>query len=278
MLSVLGVSVAVVAFLARALLSKGWQQGMDLVLTLLVLALITLRPAFGKPDAPHIAYSGLPLFLMAILLVPTRTGWMKPRTWIFGVLLLGVMVPLQVFNLSMMKPVFERKLAAWGTPEVMASVEQGSKASIQRSLRRAIVHFGDKHPYYLHILAYYSLPVVLEFRLKQVPYIVTLEEAFTFEEIAKVIRELHDSRAIVISRRADLLRSAQPTYGGWEGVLYQLTASPLPGSRVFAEVTAANGALREPLREFLASSYDVVFEDGELVGLIPRRSSGQERM
>ena len=278
MLSVLGVSVVVVAFLARALLSKGCQQGMDLVLTLLVLALITLRPAFGKPDAPHIAYGGLPLFLTAMLIVPARMSWMKPRTWIFGVLLLGVMVPLQVFNLSMMKPVFERKLAAWRTPEVMASVEQGSKTSIQRSLRRVIVHFGDKHPYYLHILAYYSLPAILEFRLKQVPYVVTLEETFTSEEIAKVIRELHDSQAIVISRRADLLRLAQPAYGGWEGVLYQLTASPLPGSRVFAEITAANAALREPLREFLVSSYDVVFEDGELVGLIPRRSSGQERM
>lgn len=278
MLSLLGIGVTVVALLARALLSKGWWPEADLVLALLVLSLATLRPAFGKPDAPHIAYSGLPLFLLALLVIPSCAGWVKARAWYLGVLLLGVMLPLQVFNLFMMKPFFERKLAAWGTPEAAASVEQGSKASIQNSLRRAIAHFGNRQPYYLHVLAYYSLPVVLEFRLKQVPYIATLEEAFTFEEIAKVIRELRDSRAIVISRRADLLRSAQPAYGGWEGVLYQLTASPLHGSRCFAEVVAANEALREPLREFLVSSYDVVFEDGELVGLIPRRSSGQERM
>jgi hypothetical protein len=270
MLSLLGISVTVVALVARALLSKGWWPGADLTLVLLVLSLAMQRPVFGKPDAPHIAYSGLPLFLMAMLVVPARAGRVKPQTWIFRVLLLGVIVPLQVFNLFMMKPFFERKLAAWGMPEAAASMEHGSKASIQNSLRRAIAHFGDGHPYYLHALSYYSLPVVLEFRLKQVPYIATLEEAFTLEEMAEVIRELYDSRAIVISRRADLLRSAQPTYGGWEGALYQLTASPLQGSRCFAEVVAANETLREPLREFLVSSYDVAFEDGELVGLVPR--------
>lgn len=276
--SLMAVSVLAVAFTARTLLSQGWRPGVELVLALLVLSLVMQRPAFGKPDALHIAYSGLPLFLLVLLVVPSRAGWAKARSWYLGMLLLGVMLPLQVLNLFMMKPFFERKLAAWRAPEAMASEGPGSKISIQDSLRRAVAHFGEGHLYYLHVLTYYSLPVIVESRLKQVPYIATLEEAFTFEEIGQVIHELRTSRAIVISRREDLRRPVPPAVGGWQSALYQWTASPLQGSRTFAEVVAANGALSEPLREFLASSYDVVFEDGELVGLIPRRSSGQERM
>jgi hypothetical protein len=276
-LSLLVVSVTVLALAVRSLFSQAWRPEGELILALLILSVLMQRPAFGKPDVLHIAYSGLPIFLLSLLAVPARARRIRLRTWCLGVLVIGIMLPIHVHNLFMLKPYFEKKLTGWKVSGAMAPTGSMPKASIQDSLRHAVSYFGDKQPFYLHGIRYYSLPVVLEFRLKQVPYVTSLEETFTFQEIEQVIHELRGSRAVVIALRSDLHQPTPPSFGGWEDVLYQLTASPLPGSRMFAEVVAANVALREPLREFLASSYDVVFEEGELVGLLPRRSSEQER-
>lgn len=268
--ALMALTVQAVALTVRSLLSQGWKPGMELVLALLALSVVMQRPAFGKPDVPHIAYSGLPMFLLALLVIPPQVGWAKARILGLGVLLVGVMLPLQIFNVFMLKPYVEKKFAGWGLTEAIVSTQPASKVPIQDSVRRAVVYFGGIQTYYFHVLDYYSLPVLLERDLKMVPYLSNIAEAFSLSDIRKIIAELQQTRAIVVSRKTDLQRSAPLAYGGWEGILYQLTASPLPGSRCYAEVVAANETLRAPLREFLVSSYDVAFEDGELVGLTLR--------
>lgn len=270
-LTLVAVSICVLALALQRLQEVGCRPHTDLLLALLALAFLLQRAAFGKPDAPHIAYSGLPMFLLACFLWPPRFGAFNARRWLQGAMLIGVFIPLQLFNLFLFKPVIERRLSAWTGPNtVVASVPAGTKAGIQDSLRRMLDHFGPERTYYLHILSYYSLPLAMEFRLRQVPYVSTLDEVFTKAEMAAIIHELRSSRAVVISRRQDLDPALSPNYETGEGWLYQLAGAPLPGSRSYFEVVAANNRLREPLNVFLRSSYEEVFEDGELVGLVLR--------
>lgn len=272
MLSLMTVSVVVVALTLKAAQRRDFWPEAEIVLALLALSVLIQRPAFGKPDVVHIAYSGLPIFLMALWFLSDRWGNLLRCKWVGWALLVGVLVPMQVFNGFMFKPVIERQLSAVGVAPEDPLPASGTKRAIQDSLRRVVLHFGPERTYYLHILSYYSLPLVMEFRLKQVPYISTLEEAFTDEDMVGVIHEIRASDAVVVSRRGDLQRSGRPPQETRASWLYQLTASPLPGSRSYSEVVRANERLREPLLVFLQASYEVVFEDGDLVGLIPRRT------
>lgn len=272
MLSLMAVSVVVVAMTLRAAQRRDFWPEAEIVLALLALSVLIQRPAFGKPDVVHIAYSGLPIFLMALWFLPDQWGNLLRRKWVGWALLVGILVPMQVFNGFMFKPVIERQLSAVGVALEDPLPASGTKRAIQDSLRRVVLHFGPERTYYLHTLSYYSLPLVMEFRLKQVPYISTLEEAFTDEDMAGVIYEIRASDAVVVSRRGDLQRSGRSPQEARESWLYQLTASPLPGSRSYSEVVRANERLREPLLVFLRASYEVVFEDGDLIGLIPRRT------
>jgi hypothetical protein len=268
----MAVSVVVVALTLKAAQRRDFWPEAEIGLALLALALLIQRPAFGKPDVVHIAYSGLPIILVALWLLPDRWGSVSSRMLVGWALLVGVLVPMQVFNGFMFKPVIERQLSAVGVAQADPLPVSETKRAIQDSLRRVVLHFGPERTYYLHTLSYYSLPLVREFRLKQVPYISTLEEAFTDEDMAGVIHEIRASDAVVVSRRGDLQRSGRPSQETWESWLYQLTASPLPGSRSFSEVVRANERLREPLLAFLRASYEVAFEDGDLVVLVPRRT------
>jgi hypothetical protein len=252
-------------------LARQFDDRAVLFLGLLVAALMMLRPAFGKPDVLHIAYSGLPILLLGFAVVPNKFLGFPLRKAFLLLVFLTLMMPLQVYNLVTYVPVTSSPLRVANETE-KDSVSRWSRRSIENGLDRIVNRFGTNRTYYLHALGYYSLPVVLQRHLKQVPYLVTLEEAFTDEDIKALIDELQNSQAVIVSLRRNLQPLGPFSTEGIAGKLLELMAMPAPGSFGFAETVEANDRLRAPLIEFIRSSYVVAVEDGELVALVPARA------
>ena len=119
----------------------------------------------------------------------------------------------------------------------------------------------------MHRLEYYRLPIYLAYGLRPFMYQPTLAAAFTAEDIGLVIDQLRNSPAVVLARRADL--SPQPPRFYETHWPFYVTSSPLPGSTVFNLTLDFQSRLERPLVEFLTTAYEVDFEDGDIVGLVP---------
>ncbi|TAJ29017.1 MAG: hypothetical protein EPO64_04230, partial [Nitrospirae bacterium] len=178
-LPILAVMAASVLVLGATLASARGRLGASataLVLALATLAIMMQRMAFGVPDSLHVVNNCLPLFLLGLFLAArVRPGGGSVK-WYGVLLLLAVMLPLQVFNAFMFKPYLERKLGVTAAADISVSPAPTSR-EVQASLDRILAGFGPNHTYYLYALQYYSLPMVLRWHLKQVPYFTILEEA-----------------------------------------------------------------------------------------------------
>lgn len=264
------VSILVTAASFHVLSRRG--EGTDrlpLLLALLATAIVIQRPSFGKPDVLHIAYSGLPITLLGLAVIPVRWQGLAVRRAYCAVAVVAFMVPLQLYNVLTYAPMPKPR----GNPQGGANTPTGSwgaRHAVQESLDRLVVRFGTERTYYLHVLAQSSIPVVLHRHLKQVPYLATLDEAFTQDDIQQVIAELRQTRAMVISHRWTLQPFGPVPQDTVKGGLLEFLGVPAPGSKGFAQTVRANDRLREPLLEFLHSAYEVVGEDGDLVVLALR--------
>jgi hypothetical protein len=271
-LPILGIMIVSVMALALSFLAirrTPAAEGLDLVLAMVLLSLLMQRMAFGVPDSLHVVNNCMPLFLLGVFMIPYSWRGIGLRKWYCALLILTIMLPLQVFNAFMFKPFVERHLTGSNVSR-SSFVQVGSTAGIQASLAQMIARIGPERTYYLHGLQYYSLPVVLQLHLKQVSYFTILEEAQVPTDYQEIIREIRASNAIVVTLRKNLQNEVSPEYGGWEGWLYQLTASPLPGSRIYSQLAEVKYRLSRPLLDFMRSSYGVLIEQEGLVALVPQ--------
>lgn len=271
-LPILGLMVVSVLVLGVAI--RMVRERPDAPITVLVLALTALsimmeRMAFGVPDSLHVVNNCLPLFLLGLFLAARMWPGSHSLRWYGAVLVIAFMLPLQVFNAFMFKPYVERRLGLTQTAAASTGVGATSR-DIEESLERLIERLGPEKPYYLHALQYYSLPAVLRWHLVQPVYFTILEEVQVPQDAGRIIRDLRESATIVVTPRTGFAAAGAPRWGGWEDWLYQLTASPLPGSRTFSQLAEVKARLEQPVMGFLRESYCVAAEDGALVALVPR--------
>ncbi len=265
MITLLGLTVLMVAWFWSAWQQPGFRERRPLLAAYFVMALLMQRASFGKADVVHIVYSGLPVLLATIAWAGERMAPAVRRNALAAVLLVGLALPLQFYDAMLFVPSLLKRLAAQDEPTASAAPAP-SKQTIQAGIARAVEHFGRDRLYYMHLLEYYRLPIYLQFQLKPFMYQPSLTAAFTPEDIQHVIRQLRDSQAVVLSRRADL--SPEPPKLLPTAWPFAVTGAPLPGSTVFNLTLEFQSRLERPLLEFLSSdAYITRFTDGDLVGL-----------
>lgn len=262
LLGLIFISAGVLTLCIRTAMARGFDNLSALLIALVVSGLVMERAAFGKPDVLHIAYSGSLVLLLGFAALSIRLSGIPLKTAYALSVLVTIVIPLQFFNLLIYSRIPNHEVGV--KHSVQAPV---SRRAIEAGLDRMITRFGSDKPYYLHTLGYYSLPVVTNRHVKQVPYLVTLEEAFTDEDIQNVIEELRNSQAIVITLRNNMQPSGQIPTKKITGALYELIAVPTPGSIGFARTVRANDHLRRSLIEFINACYSIASEDGDLVAL-----------
>ena len=268
MLTLLGVTLRTMSLLWRSGRETGRTTATAMSVALGMLVLLTQRACLGKSDIQHIAFSGLPAFMLAAAWMPS-TAWagraqMRLAAW----LLVGVVASLQFYHAMLFLPSLMQKrtpVTATAAPAPRAM----SKAEIQASLDRAVQTLGTDRPYYMHRLEYYRLPIYTKYRLLPIEYQSTLASAFTPLDIEDHMRLLRRTRAIVLVSKADLaVRSpVTPLPTSW---WFSLASAALPCSQIFNWTREFQTRLEAPLVRMLNTDYDRVFEDGDIVGLALR--------
>ena len=271
MLTMIVLTVVVGAVALRALRGQPWGEASCWLTAYGLMVILMQRAAFGKADVVHIVYSGLPLYLLSVRVCSScdgRDAWRKGLRYL---LIVGLIGPLQLFHVMQYAPFLEKYFVE--PPAQQSSHPAGrirpNKEAIQASIVRAVEHFGSDQLYYMHKLEYYRLPVYTRLHLRPVLYYPSLTSAFTQEDIQEVIRELRTANIIVIALRRDLAEEVHSQDGGLHWLHYMMSF-PLSGSSVFDLTLQFQAKLETPLSEFLKSSYEVQFEDGEVLALVPR--------
>lgn len=273
-LTLLGLTLFVLVRLAGA-----WRRGdivghAPLLAGYVAVLLAMQRASFGKADVIHVAYSGLPIFIVAAGAAGTGAPGRGRQFALAALLCVGVVLPLQAYHAMLFVPSFVPSLSAHAA-DPKASPPAGvpvTKAQIQAGLTRAVEQFGADRTYYMHRLEYYRLPIYERYRLKPFLYHPSLTSAFTPEDIEDVIRALRTSGAIVLARKADLEVAAPPRLLETRWWCYA-GSLPLPGSQVYNLTLQFQDRLERPLVQFLLSEYDRTYDDGGVVGLVLRPSA-----
>lgn len=272
MLTMIMLTVVTGAIGLRLLRQQARSESSSWLMTYGLMVVLMQRAAFGKADVAHIAYSGLPLYIISARLglsYANREIWCKGLRWL---LIAGLIVPLQLYHAMQYTPFVEKYFtASREQPRGLDSVQpRPHKEAIQASITKAVDRFGRDRLYYMHKLEYYRLPIYTRVHLKPILYYPSLTAAFTQEDMEVVIRELQRTHAIVIALRRDLAAGTRVQEEGYHWLHYMMS-SPLPGSSVFDLTMQFQAKLEEPLMDFLRSSYEVQFEDGEIVALVLRK-------
>ncbi len=226
------------------------------------------RAAFGKPDVVHIAYAALPVLVLCLAVVP-RVWGTRARTWLsLSVLALGL--SLQYYHVSLFWPFISRHIVR----HEMAGVSTAAGPSITAQLDELVQKIGSERTYYMHNLMYYSLPTYLRFHLKHALYFTIPEETFSEVDIDTVLHQLAQTQAAVIMLRSDYEgkgpNDARAPAASLNVVLDALTASPLPGSKVYQATSTALHDLWQPFVGYVRQDYMVYAQTNDLVGLVPR--------
>jgi len=265
------VALMVLAFTAvLVLLRRHGLQGTTIPLTTLLLTFALMqRAVFSKPDVLHIAYAALPVFIVSLATIPGVWGVRKARTWLaIGVLALGL--PLQYYHASLFWPFISRHSVWHDTAEVRAAAGPSVAAQLDELVQR----MGSDRVYYMHHLMYYSLPVYVRFKLKHALYFTTPEEAFSEADIRTVMQQLAQTQAAVIMLRKDYEgkshNDARVPGARLKVIIDALTASPLPGSRVYQATVTALHDLWQPFVGYVKQHYAVDAQTKDLIGLVPR--------
>src|SRR5207248_7094814 len=72
------------------------------------LVLIAERAAFGAAEPSHFGYFGLPAFFVALFVV-TANRITRRRAWLAGILLVGIVIPMQYYYAMEFVPFFTRR-------------------------------------------------------------------------------------------------------------------------------------------------------------------------
>lgn len=234
------------------------------------------RATYGVADVPHIAYNALPAFLLSVRLAPFFGAGRQGQRRVALLLLAGVVAPLQFFNVMLFAPSLLKRLrreAPVATAPAQASTPE--KKDIQASMVKAVERFGADKTYFMYNLDYYRLPIFVRFKLKPVLYHI---DPLITRDPQIPIEELRQSGALIMTLRGELTEEGKVRENDPLEWLYYATDALLPGSRAHNLHVRADRAKLAPVRKFLASSYETILEDGELVVLAPKPSeAGKKR-
>lgn len=268
MLSLLAASLLTVTLLWKSGREAGRTPAVAMLAALAVLVLLMQRASLGKSDIQHIAFSGLPAFMIAASWVPATALRGRAQTWMAALLLVGVVASLQFYHAMLFLPsLFQKRTQASTT--AVAAPRAATKAEIQASIDKAVRQFGTHRLYYMHRLEYYRLPIYDTYRLTPFEYQPTLASAFTAKDIQDVIDLLRGRDVVVLATKTDLavMSPVTPIPTRW---WFYATSSPLPGSQIFNWTREFQARLEAPLVRTLNTEYDRVFDDGDVVGLVRR--------
>lgn len=235
-------------------------------------AVVAQRAAFGAAEPSHFAYFGLPVFLIALHATTRFAAPARAQTWLAGVLLAGIMLPMQYYHFTEFLPFFAARLQA--APAVRASdgVESESGEDFEAALRGAVATLGRDRPYVMYEMEYYSLPVYREFALRYPTYATMLHNARDHAGIHRAIDEVRSQNAVVIVRTQDLRGPVRPreSRGAWR-VLDLITGAHTSGSDLNAVLLRSRNELTRPFLEFLERDCVRVYEGHGLVAFAPRQ-------
>ena len=258
---------AIAAFRARGVVQ-------DIVLlTVLVATLGALqRAAFAKPDILHLAFVGLPMFVVGLKLFGCDRRRTVPVPLVLG--LASLVLPLHYFNVVATWPavaprLFTRTVTQSAKPSTPVPNEIVSQTPIPDQLQFLVSRMGDETSYYMHNLTYYSLPVYINNGLRHALYFTTPEEAFTDEDVQGVVQTLAAQDTAILVLRTDVEGPAQATQtgSGFQRAVNMFAASALPGSITYDATVLAVRTLWNPFLSYLRRCYEVREETADLVGL-----------
>lgn len=266
-LTLVATTLFAVAVSLRLLVRGGTAASFVLAYTPLVL--LTQRGAFGVAEPSHIAFYELPALLLCLFLTRVLTRASAARRWLVATVLLGAVLPMQYFHVTQFLPFF------MGHRAVASAAVDGHRPpvppSIEATLGDVVRAVGTDRPYVMYELDYYSFSVYRRFRLRYPMYYTMLINARTPEGLERVIREVRQSRAIVVARSSDLAN--EPSLRLSEGVkpwVDLLTGAHTDGSRLTAVLVANRARLEAPFLDFVRREYRPLYQENGIVALGPK--------
>lgn len=266
-------TIVALALVLHRFKETGRRGQLGLTMAGLAVALAMQRGAFGQPEIAHIAFYGLPIVLACIALAGGTGDGLRARRWIATAVLVGVVGPLQLHHAVLFAPYVSRVLrlhnVAVATPAAETPALRSAEV-VQATLDRIVREFGADRSYYMYNLEYYSSAIHRKYRLRHIDY-CAVKNCVGPGDIRALIARLQAAKPIVIASAGDLAAVASaPRPVGWAGKLAAGLGILTFDSPVQALHRANQARLREPLRQYLRTSYRVALESGGLVVLTPR--------
>lgn len=265
--------VALTIMAAAGLLSVikvGGVSGYEaLALGSLGLALLMERGALGVAEPAHVAYYGLPIFLLCLFLL----RWTALGTPVSGmlalVLVIGVALPLQYYHVSLFTPFIATH---WAKAEARPGVGSAGKQSLQDTLLTMVERIGRDKSYLMFQLDYDSFPIYRKLGLKYPTYFTMMtSSARTHDDIRVIVSQLRANQVVILARRSDLVPNTASS-GRAPGVtlLDWLSGAHTAESRLAALMQRSEDRLYQPLRDFVRESYVIELELDGIMALVPK--------
>jgi hypothetical protein len=233
-------------------------------------AIVAQRAAFGAAEPSHFAYFGLPVFLIALVAATRFAASTRSHAWLAGLLLVGIMLPMQYYHFTEFLPFVAARLQATPSTNAAGTVEPASGENLETALRDVVRTLGRERPYVMYEMEYNSLPVYRDFGLRYPMYWTMLITARDHEGIRRAIHEVRDRNAIVVVRKNDLRGLSRPRESGRVSRLLDLaTGAHTGGSGLNEVLLKSRSELTRPFLQFLERGCIRLYEDRGLVAFAP---------
>lgn len=234
-----------------------------------VLALATQRGAFGVAEPSRIAYYGLPVVLTALFVTARSSQPRVSRAWLSAAVLIGMMAPMQYYNVTEFLPFISQRLLASAPAAPDGSALSGrstSGADVERNLRQVVETLGTERPYLMYEMEYNSLPVYRDFGLRYPTYAAMLMTARDHNGLQRAIEDVRARRGIVVIRKQDLaIPVTLSQSGSFRRLLDNLSGAHSAGSELTAIQTRSKSRLMAPFLQFLQTKCTVLYDRGDFM-------------
>ena len=259
------------AGLVRVILRDSDQRDSLLLLVYALVAVASQRAAFGPAEPSHFAYYGLPVFLITLFVVYRFSQRRRIFTSLVGVLLVGIMLPMQYYHFTEFLPFVARRLVPATHADISADLTVPSGATLEQGLREVVSVLGADRSYLMYGMSYNSLPVYRDLGLRYPTYFTMLTNARNEQGIRRAIDEVRDQKTIVIMRKQDLHGFERPLPPGefWRA-LNILSGAHTRGSDLAGLLLKSKNRLMAPFLDFVQAEYVPVYDQGLLIAFGPR--------
>jgi hypothetical protein len=277
-LTLVAVTVVAVTGLTLVVRQTGDVALLPPAIAYVALALATERAAFGVAEPNRMAYYGLPVVLVALFVTGHFARQHTGRRVLAGMLLLGMMLPLQYYGVTEFLPFIEQRLQAQ-TPSTSAAATEpvASGADVERNLREIVQVLGRDRPYLMYDMDYNSLPVYRDLHLRYPTYAAQLMTTRNHAGIEEAIDQIREKHAIVVARKQDLDSPAEPARSvGVRRLLDLVSGAQSGGSNLSAVQLKSKRRLMAPLLDFLQFELVPLYEHNGFIAFGPKsdRSRG----